>query len=87
MNKPFGDYTDFLGGALSLFPIIPNDSVDLATSVRMIYVGVSGDVSLIDTKGNTVVHKNANAGTYLGPFSVARVTSTNTTATNLIGYI
>lgn len=73
--------------ALSMVAITTSDATDLTTAVRMIYVGVGGDVSVIDTAGNTVVHKNAPTGAYLGPFSVARVTATNTTATNLIGYL
>lgn len=86
-NKPFGDEVNSLGMALALVNITPNNSADLSEAVRMIYVGVGGDVSVIDTRGNTAVHKNAASGSYLGPFSVSRVTVTNTTATNLIGYV
>lgn len=87
VNKPFGDEINSLGAALSMFAITTSDSNDLATSVRQIYVGVGGDVSVIDSKGNTVIHKNAATGSYLGPFNVVRVTTANTTATNLIGYV
>lgn len=73
--------------AISLVAITPSDSTDLTTAVRSIYVGVGGDVCVIDTAGNTVTHVGAPQGSYLGPFTVARVKATGTTATNLIGYV
>lgn len=86
-NKPFGDEVNSLGMALYMFNLTPSDSAGLGDSVRQIYVGTGGDVSLVDARGNTVIHKNASAGTYLGPFNVVKVNSTGTTATNLIGYV
>lgn len=73
--------------ALNLVEITPNDGTDLVKVVRSIYVGVGGDVCVIDTAGNTVTHKEAPQGGYIGPFAVARVKATGTTATNLIGYV
>jgi hypothetical protein len=73
--------------ALGLVAITPSDSADLSTAVRSIYVGVGGDVCVIDTAGNTVTHVGAPQGGYLGPFAVARVKATGTTASSLIGYI
>jgi len=73
--------------AISMVTITTSDGADLVNVVRLIYVGVGGDVSVIDTAGNTVVHKNAPTGGYLGPFKVARVTAANTTATNMVGYV
>lgn len=73
--------------ALGFIVITPSDATDLTKVVRSIYVGVGGDVSLTDTTGVTAVHKNTSAGGYLGPFHVARVNATGTTATNLLGYI
>lgn len=59
--------------AASLVAITPNDSADLTTVVRSIYVGVGGDVCVVDTAGNTVTHVGAAQGGYLGPFAVSRV--------------
>jgi hypothetical protein len=73
--------------ALRMTTIAPSDASDLPVAVRMIYVGVGGDVNMTDTEGNTVLHKNAGAGCYLGPFRVARVRTSGTTATNLVGYV
>ena len=87
INKPFGDEINSLGCALYLYDITPSDASDLPVATRLIYVGVGGDISLLDTRGNTVLHKNIASGSYLGPFYIARVLSTNTTASNLIGYV
>lgn len=74
--------------ALSLVAITPSDTLELVTVVRRIYVGKAGTVSVTDTTGVTVVHTGVLAGTYLGPFSVAKVNATGTTAAmNLIGYV
>ena len=71
---------------VSLFAITPSDSTDLTNQARLIYVGNGGNVSVIDTKGTTVVFANVPTGGYIGPFNIARVTATNTTATNLVGF-
>lgn len=73
--------------ALSMAAITPSDSADLANVARMIFVGTGGNVVVVDTAGNTVTHKNVASGSYIGPFKVARVNATNTTATDMIGYI
>lgn len=73
--------------AISLVAITPSDAADLANVVRMIYVGVGGDISVIDTAGNTVTHVGVPQGSYIGPFQVARVKATGTTASSLVGYV
>jgi hypothetical protein len=73
--------------ALQLIAITTSDSADQAQVLRMIYAGVGGDIAVQDLTGTTVTHKNVPTGGYIGPFSVARVMATNTTATNLIGYV
>lgn len=66
------------------FAIVPSDSTDLTTSTRGIYVGVSGDVSLITTGGDTVTLVGVPAGVIL-PIRASRVRATATTATSLVG--
>lgn len=73
--------------AKALVAITPDDSNDLATVVRDIRVGGAGNVVVIDAAGNTVTFSGCVAGERLGPFYVARVKLTGTTATNLIGYL
>jgi len=70
--------------AENAFAITPNNSVDLATNTRAIYIGGNGNISLITVGGNTVTFVGLLAGTLL-PIRASRVNSTSTTATNLVG--
>jgi hypothetical protein len=64
--------------------ITPNDSTDLPLNVcRGIYIGVGGDVSIVDLGGVTVVFVGTAAGSVL-PVQTARVNATATTATSLV---
>lgn len=74
-------------GAIELRTITPSNTEDQPYVVRQIYVGVGGDVALMDTMGNSTVHKNVASGQYLGPFNIARVLVTGTTATDMVGYV
>ena len=74
-------------GALSLVAITPSDANDLTNVLRQIFVGVAGDVALLDTSGSSTIHKNVAAGSYIGPFKITRVLATGTTATNMVGYV
>ena len=69
-----------------VFSITPHNVDELTHVARQIYVGVGGDVALVDVNGNSVIHKNASAGGYIGPFYVKQVLATGTTATDLVGY-
>lgn len=73
--------------ALAMVPIVPSDAGNLVNAIRQLYVGTGGDVTVIDAFGNTVTHKNAPGGGYLGPFCVVQVKATGTTATDLVGYV
>ena len=77
----------FLGGANDLIAITPSDTNEFSTPIRMIYVGLGGDISITTTKGTIVIHKNTIAGSYIGPFNCSRVNATGTSAIDLIGYI
>lgn len=59
--------------------IVINTAYDEA---RAIYVGVGGDISIV-CNGITVVYKNAVAGSVI-PVNSTNVTTTNTTATDLV---
>lgn len=73
--------------AIALLAITPSDAADLARVVRDIRVGAPGDVALVDTAGNTISFKSCVIGERLGPFRVARVLATGTTAGQLVGYV
>jgi hypothetical protein len=70
--------------ARNSFAITPSDTDQLATVTRWLYVGVSGDVTvLLDGDGASVVLKAMPVGLY--PLCVRQVKATGTAATNLIG--
>lgn len=67
-----------------LVNITPSDSADLTDALRMLIVGVGGDVKITDTRDVTGVF-TLGAGNY--PVRVKRIWSTGTTATGLVGVI
>lgn len=66
------------------FAITPNDSTDLTTQTRALYVGTAGNlvVTLVGDS-SSVTFSNVAAGYH--PLRVKRVHATSTTATGLIG--
>jgi hypothetical protein len=60
-------------------------SVDYVPAVpcRGIYVGTSGNVSIVTPGGNTTVFTNVLGGTIL-PVAFTKITHVNTTASNLV---
>ena len=66
--------------------ITPSDTVNIPwnnSRIAAIYVGVAGDVTVVNTAGQTALFKAVPAGTLL-PVEASRVNATGTTATNLI---
>lgn len=51
-----------------------------------LYIGTGGDVAVKGIGGTAVTFKNVPAGTIL-PIVVNRVMSTNTTATDIVGFV
>lgn len=87
-TNPFTQFgTSPIGPALRTKAITPSDTDDLPFVSRRIYVGTGGDVVTIDAEGNTVTHKNAPSGSYLGDAFFARVKATGTTAADLVAYV
>jgi hypothetical protein len=68
------------------FAITPNDGADLAVFTRSIYVGGAGNISLVTVKGTTLSFVGLPAGAIL-PIRAARIRSTGTTATSLVGLV
>lgn len=78
--------TDAIGPIRYLNSVTPNDSADLGSPARALYVGVSGDVAIHDMNGDTVTIVGLAAGV-VHPIAAKRVMSTNTTATSILaGY-
>lgn len=67
------------------FPIAPNDSEDIDTITRAIYVGTGGNLAVqMAGGGGAVTFRTLPAGALL-PIRVTRVLATGTTASDLIG--
>ena len=65
--------------------ITPDDSNDLATNTRSLYVGGAGNISVdMVSSGSSVVFVGMLAGESY-PLRCKRVRSTSTTATNVVG--
>jgi len=67
------------------FAVTPADS-NMATPARSLYIGGGGNLRVTTTGGNDVTFSGVPGGTIL-PVSVARVWSTNTTATSILELI
>lgn len=67
--------------------ITKSDSTDLtASSIRGLYVGGTGDLAITTKAGSTVTFKAVPVGFVLH-LPIAKVMSTNTTATNIVGLV
>ena len=85
MPDDFANHAPGLSGPAERFAAItPNDGADLAFATRALYIGGSGDVSIVSVGGSTVTFSNVQSGSVL-PVRAARVRSTGTTATLIIG--
>ena len=62
--------------------IVPSDTALL--NIRGIYVGVTGNISLLTYGGNAITLTGVLAGTIL-PIETSRINATGTTATSLVG--
>jgi len=65
--------------------VSPSDTVDLTNVTRAIYIGVTGDVTLITANSETVLLKGALAGSVIR-VQASRIKATGTTATNLVAF-
>lgn len=71
--------------ATSATAITPHDS-NVQPRFAALYVGVGGDIKIKDKVGTTTLLKNAQAGSILPIADVELIFSTDTTATNLVGF-
>lgn len=85
MSTP--DNTVNIAPAAKLTAITKSDSTVYSPLIRAIYVGVGGNINVVDSAGNTVLFVGVPQGTVLGPFAVSKVMSTSTTASSMVGFI
>jgi len=85
MSDPFENHaTGLTSPARSAFEITPNDSTDLSSVTRALWVGTEGDVVVIMQSGDEVTFSTVSG---LLPIAVSRVKSTNTTASDIVGLL
>tara|TARA_R110000824_G_scaffold194375_5_gene376996 strand:+ start:6286 stop:6549 length:264 start_codon:yes stop_codon:yes gene_type:complete len=69
-----------------LLTITPSDTLELTHSVRAIFVGGTGNITLIDSKGTSHVLVGIPAGATLA-IKPTKIMATGTTATSIVGLI
>lgn len=72
------------GPADNGFAITPNDATPLPTVTRGLYIGVTGNVSVILRGGATLLFVAVPAGALL-PIEATHVRASGTTATSIVG--
>jgi hypothetical protein len=72
------------GLASDALAVTPSDTAE--NNCHGLYIGVGGDVAVKGVGGTAVTFKNVPAGTIL-PILVTKVMATNTTATNILGFV
>jgi len=70
--------------AVSAFSITPSDSTTFEAT-RGIFIGSAGNIKVLFSKDSTAVVLSGLAEGAFYPFSVVRVYSTDTTASNIVG--
>ena len=79
-------YRDSASDPAVMYEVItPNDSADLAPYARSLRIGGTGDVTVQNVRGESVLFSNVQDGETL-PCLVKRVMATGTDATNIVAY-
>lgn len=72
----------------SLFAVTPSNTVNFTNVARQLYVGTTGDVTVVTQEDEAVVtFKNVPEGSVIGPFFIKRVNATGTTASNIVAFV
>lgn len=78
----FGRIREASEPAYDAVAVTPSDSVALTVPARSLYIGVTGDVTLLTVNGNVVLFKAVPVGVL--PVGCTRINATATTATNIV---
>lgn len=73
--------------ALDLVTVTPSDVTTYQPALRQLYIGTSGDLTVITDQNTTIVFKNLFSGTIIGPFYIKQVKATGTTASDIVGFV
>lgn len=80
------DGTAFLRPCINGQAITTSDATIYDPPLRALYVGGAGNVAIRTAQGDTVTLTAPPVGTLIDWVAIARVMSTNTTATLLVGF-
>lgn len=69
-----------------VFAVTPSDSVNFSAEVRQLYIGVGGNVTVVNQDGTTCQFVGLSAGSVIGPFFIKRVNATGTTASSIVAF-
>lgn len=83
MAAPTFSTTDHPGPATDAEPVTPSDTTTLGQLARGLYVGATGNVSVLLRDGSSVTFVGVQGGTTL-PIRCRRVNATGTTASSIL---
>jgi hypothetical protein len=75
-----------LGVATQHVAVTPDDTTNIVTSPRRLFIGSGGDINVTDQEGVSLIYKNVPSG-YALDIVVKRVNATDTTAGDIIGQL
>lgn len=79
-------YKDIGSNPAVMYEVItPSDTVDLSPYARALRIGITGDVTVLNSRGESVLFTAVLAGETL-PCMVKRVMDTGTDADNIVAY-
>lgn len=73
--------------ASTLFAVTKSDTTTFLPHVRQVYVGTTGDVTVVTSDDVTVLFKAVPAGAVIGPFFISKIKSTGTTAADMVAFV
>ena len=71
--------------ATGIAPVTPSNSVNLAKDARALYVGVTGDLTVMATDSSVAIFLNVPVGIF--PIQCRRIYATGTTATAIVALL
>jgi hypothetical protein len=83
VDRYLGSGDDLLSPASDGAAVTPNDTTDLPTASKRLWVGGAGNVKINTIRGTALTYTAVPAGTYLN-VRASRVFATGTTATNIV---
>jgi hypothetical protein len=75
-----------IGAGMKAFPITPHASTNLPIRARSFYVGVGGDVTLVNFDDTTCLLVGVPQGAII-PCECKRINAIGTTASGLVGFL